>query len=144
MQFVFQPASKLNTLDPIRGNVFPENSIQLQSNCPTITTFTRASWVLVKALSPDGSKIILSPSPQLFVTCACGRRLFAVVLRLGLGRPLFRLNTLIILLKELDKLSNTLHARTIQTSTSWRARRTAPNAIKMRAKYIESTVVCKR
>jgi hypothetical protein len=68
MQFVFQPASKLNILDPIRGNVFPENSIQFQSNCPTITTFTRASWVLVKALSPDGSKIIFSPSAQLFVT----------------------------------------------------------------------------
>ena len=31
---------------------------------------------------------------------------------------------------ELDQLSNTLHARTVQTSTLWRARRTAPNPIK--------------
>ena len=31
--------------------------------------------------------------------------------------------------KELDKLLNTLHARTVQTSTLWRARRTAPNPI---------------
>ena len=31
--------------------------------------------------------------------------------------------------KELDQLSNTLHARTVQTSTLWRARRTAPNPI---------------
>jgi Concanavalin A-like lectin/glucanases superfamily len=68
MQFVHQPASKLNILDPIRGYVFPGNSIQFQSNCQTITTFTRASWVLVKALSPDGSKIMFSPSAQLFVT----------------------------------------------------------------------------
>jgi hypothetical protein len=68
MQFVFQPGSKLNVLDPIRGYVFPGSSIQFQSNCPTITTFTRASWVLIKALSPDGSKIIFSPSAQMFIT----------------------------------------------------------------------------
>ena len=30
---------------------------------------------------------------------------------------------------ELDQLSNTPHARTVQTSTLWRARRTAPNPI---------------
>jgi Concanavalin A-like lectin/glucanases superfamily len=68
MQFVFQPVSKLNVNDPIRGYVFPGKSIQFQSNCPTLTTFTRACWIQIHAFSPDGSKIIFSPSAQMFVT----------------------------------------------------------------------------
>lgn len=68
MQYVFQPGSKLNINDPIRGYVFPGYSIQFQTNCPTLTSFTRACWVLITAFSADGSKIIYSPSCQIFVT----------------------------------------------------------------------------
>lgn len=68
IQFVYQPVTKLDVNDPIRGYVFPGKSIQFQSNCPTLTTFTRACWIQIQAFSPDGSKIIFSPSAQMLVT----------------------------------------------------------------------------
>jgi Concanavalin A-like lectin/glucanases superfamily len=68
IQYVYQPVTKLNVNDPLRGYVFPGKSIQFQINCPTLTTFTRACWIQVQAFSVDGSKIIYSPSAQMFVT----------------------------------------------------------------------------
>jgi Concanavalin A-like lectin/glucanases superfamily len=72
MSFVFQAAPKLNVYDSIRGYVLSggvtATNIQFQNNYITRITLTRVAWIKITGTSPDGIKIINSPSVDLYVS----------------------------------------------------------------------------
>jgi Concanavalin A-like lectin/glucanases superfamily len=72
ISFVFQSPPKLNVYDSIRGYVLSggvtATNIQFQNNYVTPTTLTRVAWIKITGTSPDGIKIIYSPSVDLYVS----------------------------------------------------------------------------